>query len=71
MPDNRRVAKDIISCLAHPESFVLPQPVDVDNAAERILALYEESGREGATFSLYFGDMSGKSLYLGFLVAGT
>jgi hypothetical protein len=63
MPDNRRVAEDIISCLVYPERFTLPQPVDVDNAAQQILALYEESGREGATFSLYFGNMSGQPLY--------
>ena len=63
MPNNRRVAEDIISYFADPENFVLPQLADVDNAAQQILALYEESGREGATFSLYFGNMSGKPLY--------
>ena len=63
MPDNRRVAEDINSYLADPKNFLLPQPADVDNAAQQILALYEESGREGATFSLYFGNMSGKPLY--------
>ncbi len=63
MPENRRVAENLVSYLADPDNFVLPQPVEVDNAAEQILRLYEESGREGATFSLYFGNMSRKPLY--------
>ena len=35
----------------------------MEEAASRIVALYEQSGRIGATFSLRFGDMRGQSLF--------
>ncbi len=42
---------------------VLPSLLGSDEAADRMLVFYEESGREGATFSLHFGDMRGQPLY--------
>jgi len=63
MPDERRVAKDITSYLDDPDNLVLPQPVSADDAAEQILGLYEKSERDGATFSLHFGNMQNQPLY--------
>ena len=51
---------------------VLPEPADFERAAEQILALYVQSISRyteslnqgiGATFNLYFGDLSGQPYY--------
>lgn len=41
----------------------LPPLLKPEEAASQALAVYENSGRTGATFSLYFGDMIGQPLY--------
>lgn len=63
MPDERRAAEDLISFLADPDGYILRDPVEAEEAASQTLALYAESGREGATLSLRFGDMSRQPLY--------
>lgn len=63
MPDERHTAEDLASFLADPDGYILRNPVEAGKAADEIVALYEKSGREGATFSLRFGDMSGQPLY--------
>ncbi len=45
------------------ETTALPARLEPEEAASRTLALYEGSGREGATFSLHFGDMRDQPLY--------
>ena len=45
------------------EPIVLVPLLELDEAAAKLLEIYEASGRAGATFSLRFGDMNGKSLY--------
>ncbi len=63
MPDERPLAEDLVSFLADPNGLRLKEPLEAEKAAKQILALYERSGREGATFNLRFGDMSGRPLY--------
>ena len=63
MLDDRPVAEDLVSYLTDPVGLALPELSSVEEAASRTAALYEQSGRTGATFSLRFGDMRGQSLY--------
>lgn len=63
MPDDRPVAESLSSYLANSAGLALPDLADAEEAANQIIALYEESGRSGATFSLHFGDMTGQPLY--------
>lgn len=39
----------------------LPAPMDLDGVVEAIVSLHQRNG--GATFSLYFGELSGQELY--------
>lgn len=63
MPNERPVAKNLIAFLTDPDGLRLKEPLEAEEAARRILALYEESGREGATLNLRFGNMSDQPLY--------
>lgn len=63
MLDDRPVAETLASYLADPGGFALPKLSSAEDAASQTIALYEQSGRTGATFSLRFGDMSGLPLY--------
>lgn len=63
MPEERHAAEDLASFLADPDGYKLRNPMGAGEAADKIIALYEQSGREGATFSLHFGDMSVLPLY--------
>ncbi len=63
MPDDRPVAESLSSYLANSEGLALPELAEAEAAASQTIALYEQSGRVGATFSLRFGDMSGQPLY--------
>lgn len=63
MPDGQRTPEDLVSLLSDPGGLATREPLDAPEAAKQILALYEASGREGATFSLRFGDMSHQPLY--------
>ena len=63
MSDDRPVAENLAAYLADPSGLALPELSNVEEAASRVVALYEQSGRMGATVSLRFGDMSGQSLY--------
>lgn len=60
--DASREAADLADYLSE-ETTSLPPLLEPEEAAIRMLALYEESGREGATFSLRFGDLRGQSLF--------
>ena len=55
------MAEDLADYLSDPLA-VLPEPVNAEQAAEQILRLYERGGYQGATFNLYFGDLSGQPL---------
>jgi len=59
MANEPRVADSLADYLTDPHS-ALPEPVDARQAAERAVMLYERSGYIGATFNLYFGDLSGQ-----------
>lgn len=63
MSDERSVAENLASYLVDPAGLALPELSNVEEAASRIVALYEQSGRTGATFSLRFGDMRGQPLF--------
>jgi hypothetical protein len=63
MLDDRPVAETLASYLTDPNGIALPELSSAEDAASHIIALYEQSGRTGATFSLRFGDMSGQPLY--------
>jgi len=63
MPEERHAAEDLASFLADSDVYKLWNPMEAGEAADEIIALYEKGGREGATFSLHFGDMSGLPLY--------
>lgn len=63
MLNDRPLAEDLVSYLTDPVGLALPELSSVEEAASRTAALYEQSGRTGATFSLCFGDMSGQSLF--------
>lgn len=63
MPDDKPVAGSLSSYLANSAGLALPELSDAEEAAVKILALYESNGGEGATYSLRFGDMSGQPLY--------
>lgn len=63
MPDERPLAEDLVSFLADPDGLRPKEPLGAEEAARQTLALYEKGGREGATFDLRFGDMSGLPLY--------
>jgi hypothetical protein len=63
MPDERRMAEDLPSFLADPGGLRLREPLGAGDAANQTTALYEGSGRDGATFSLRLGDMRGQGLY--------
>ena len=63
MSDDRSVAESLTAYLADPDGLARPERSGVEDAASRMIALYEESGRTGATYSLYFGDMSRQPLY--------
>ena len=71
MPNESRTADSLADYLADPRT-ILPEPADAQQAAERAAALYERSSRQyeqglstsiGATFNLYFDDMSGQPYY--------
>lgn len=71
MADKPRTADSLAGYLADPHS-VLPEPVDTQQAVERVLALYEQSVDRynrgdsrsiGATFNLYFDSLSGQPYY--------
>ena len=51
------------SFLADPGGFTLPELMEVTEATDELLALYESSGSKGATYSLRFGDMAGQPYY--------
>ena len=57
-----REAADLADYLSN-TSAALPPVLEPEEAAKQTLAFYEESGREGATFSLRFGDMRGQLLF--------
>jgi len=59
MVNKFRTADSLAEYLADPRT-VLPEPVEAQHAAERAVMLYERSGYIGATFNLYFGDLSGQ-----------
>lgn len=63
MPDEPRIAENLASFLTAPDEFILPELMEVAEAAGKLLALYESSGGEGATYSLRFGDMTGQPYY--------
>jgi hypothetical protein len=68
MPESRPVAENLAFYLADSFGLALPELSNVEEEVSQIVALYERSGRTGATFSLRFGDMSdqsfnGQSLY--------
>lgn len=55
-----RAATDLLHYLSDPAT-TLPEPYALADMAERIAALHQQNG--GATFNLYFGDMSGQPLF--------
>lgn len=61
--DEPRIAEDLASFLAAPRDFAPPELMGVAEAVDKLLALYESSGGEGATYSLHFGDMTGQPYY--------
>ena len=63
MPDDRPVAESLSSYLANSAGLALPELTEAEKAASQTIALYEQHGRVGATFSLRFGDMNGQPLY--------
>lgn len=63
MSVERREAASLSEYLSDPVFFDLPPFCDADSAAELAYRLYEDSGREGATFSLYFGSMLNQSWF--------
>jgi hypothetical protein len=54
------MAKDLRTYLSNRRTR-LPKPIPVEEAATRLERLHE--GHAGATFSLYFGDMSGQEFF--------
>jgi len=63
MPVERRKASSLTEYLSDPGGFDAPLVYNADDAAEQSYRLYEESGREGATFSLYFGNLLDQPLF--------
>lgn len=63
MPVERRKANSLTEYLSDPSRFELPPLCNADDAADQAIRLYEESGREGATVSLYFGNLLGQPLF--------
>jgi len=60
LPRPSEEAVDVVAFLSDP-SGELPQPIEVDDAVEQILALHAEN--DGSTFNMYFGDLGGEELY--------
>lgn len=63
MSAERREAASLSEYLSDPERFDLPLPCDANLAAEQTCKIYEESGRQGATFHLYFGNLLDHPLF--------
>ena len=55
-----RTATDLVDYLSDPTT-ALPEPFALDEIVTRIVSLHRRNG--GATFNLYFGDMSGQPLF--------
>ncbi len=55
-----RTATDLPDYLSDPDA-TLPEPFALDAMAAHIVRLHHQNG--GATFSLYFGDLSGQPLF--------
>ncbi len=55
-----RIATDLLDYLTDPVT-ALPGPLALDDIVARLISLHRQSG--GATFNLYFGDMSGQPLF--------
>ena len=62
MTEERRTAAGLADYLADRRTD-LPKAYSSEEAAERVVALFQNSGGLGATFNLYFGDLSGQPLF--------
>ncbi len=62
MSDQPREAAGLADYLADPRT-VLPEPCGLEEAVERVITLFQESGGTGATFNFYFRSLSGQPFF--------